>query len=85
MILPSKHISQKRALVTVGAELLKHLDKPKTASAIWENVRQSASKNHGDTTHISYDWFVLALDLLYAIDAIEIHEGILKKRTSLLS
>ena len=74
MILPSKHMSQEKALLTVGAELLKHLDRPKTISAVWEDMRHSAS--------LSYDWFVLALDLLYAIDAIEILDGLLMRRVA---
>ena len=74
MILPSKHLPQEKALLTIGAELLKHLSRPKTVSAVWEQVRQSVQ--------VSYDWFVLALDLLYAIDAIEIHEGLLIRRNS---
>lgn len=82
MILPSKHIPQDKALLTVGAELLTRLDKPKTVSAIWEDVCKSASEIHVDVTHLSYDWFILAIDLLFAIDAIEIHEGLLKRRTS---
>lgn len=82
MILPSKHISQDKALLTVGAELLTRLDKPKTVSAIWEDVCKSASETHVDVIHLSYDWFILAIDLLFAIDAIEIHEGLLKRRTS---
>lgn len=72
MILPSKHLSQKRALLTIGAELLTHLNRPKTVSAVWEQARH--------TTTISYDWFILALDLLYTIDAIEIREGLLLRR-----
>jgi hypothetical protein len=81
MILPTKHISQDRALLTVGSHILKQLNKRKTVSALWEkiiseyNVMQDAS--HG----ISYDWFVLALDLLFAIDAIEIKDGLLRRRT----
>ena len=74
MILPSKHISQEKALLTVGAELLKHLDHPKTVSAVWEDIRYSTS--------VSYDWFVLALDILYAIDAIEILDGLLMRRVA---
>lgn len=73
MILPSKHIPQEKALLTVGAKLLKLLDRPKTVSAVWQHVRNSE-------TPISYDWFVLALDLLYTIDAIEIHNGLLSRR-----
>lgn len=74
MILPSKHIPRERALLTIGAEVLKYLGQPKTVSAVWEDLSQ--------TTPVSYDWFVLALDLLYAIDAIEIHEGLLTRRAA---
>ncbi|MFH0728786.1 MAG: ABC-three component system middle component 6 [Pseudomonadota bacterium] len=74
MILPSKHLSQEKALLSIGAELLKHLNRPNTVSAVWEHARRTVS--------ISYDWFVLALDLLYAIEAIEIHEGLLMRRTA---
>ncbi len=70
MILPSKHIPEEKALLTIGAELLNHLDHPKTMSSVWEDIRNS-------TVPLSYDWFVLALDLLYTINAIEIHEGLL--------
>lgn len=62
-------------MLTVGAELLKLLDRPKTVSAVWEDVRISSS-------NISYDWFVFALGLLYTIDAIEIHNGLLIRGTS---
>lgn len=75
MILPSKHISQEKALLSVGAKLLKVLTRPKTVSTVWEQVRLADS--------ISYDWFVLALDLLYTIDAIEISEGLLSRREAL--
>jgi len=69
MILPSKHIPQEKALLSVGAELLKHLDRPKTVSAVWEDVKLSGS--------LSFDWFVLALDLLFTIGIIEIEKGLL--------
>jgi len=81
MILPSKHIPQEKALLTIGAELLRRLDKPKTVSAVWEDAHQLASETENDAVYLSYDWFVLALDLLYAINTIEIHEGLLKRRT----
>ena len=75
MILPSKHISQKKALLSIGAELLKALSRPKTVSTIWEQIRNIDS--------ISYDWFILALDLLYTIDAIELREGLIYRRRSI--
>ena len=73
MILPSKHIPREKALLTLGADLLEHLERPKTVSAVWEEVRLSPP--------ISFDWFVLTLDLLYAVEAIEIHEGLLARKS----
>lgn len=72
MILPSKHISQERALLTIGTAILKCLEHPKTVSATWEAIRDERS--------VHYDWFVLALDLLYAIGAVNLHEGLLSKK-----
>ena len=74
MILPSKHISQENALLTVGAELLNIINRPKTVSTIWEQMRLARS--------INYNWFILALDLLYTIDAIEIREGLVSRRNA---
>ena len=47
MILPSKHLSPKRALFTVGAGLLVRLKRPKTVSRLWEEIckEQSEVKN----------------------------------------
>ena len=73
MILPSKHTSEQKALLTVGGQLLVHLRHPKTVSAVWEDVRVSVP--------LSYDWFVLALDLLYAMEVVEIHDGLLTRRS----
>lgn len=73
MILPTKHITQERALLSVGARLLKLLERPKTVSAVWEEVRLFEPP-------ISYAWFILALDLLYILDAVEFSHGLLKIR-----
>jgi hypothetical protein len=81
MILPSKHISQEKALLTIGAKLLEHLEKPKTISSIWEYFHQLESSN--DIFIISFDWFVLVIDFLYLIDAIEMHEGLLQKKAKI--
>lgn len=75
MILPSKHLSQDRALLTVGARVLKHVRQPVTVSALWHELSQ-----HGDSqTPLGYEWFVLALDLLYALGAVDLHEGLIRR------
>jgi hypothetical protein len=81
MILPSKHLHQDRALLTVGAQVLKRLDRPKTVSALWEELcRGEASQPHA-APRINYEWFVLALDLLYLIGAVYLKHGLVSRES----
>ena len=72
MIRPTKGIAADRALLSVGAEVLRRLDKPRTVSRLWEHMRQ---RRVGLLEAIPYDWFVLALTLLFAIGAIRLEDG----------
>lgn len=76
MILPSKHLSQDRALLTVGATILRHLSHPVTVSALWEKIPRTVLEQKS-LSPMRYDGFVLALDLLFLIGAIELREGLL--------
>jgi hypothetical protein len=80
MILPSKHISQDRALLSVGAGILLNLSQPKTVSALWEELLSPTVRNK-DVSLLHYDAFVLALDLLFLMGAIELQSGLLRRRT----
>ena len=82
MILPSKHLSQDRALLTVGARILQHLHQPKTVSALWEELPRRDEGESDSTSVLSYDGFVLSLDLLFLIGAIEMEEGLLARKAS---
>ncbi len=81
MILPTKHIRPDRSLFGVGAQLLEILDRPMTASKLWDEfrTRHSASGTHAP---ISYRWFVLALDLLFIIGALDVNRGLLVKASA---
>lgn len=83
MILPSKHLAQDRALLTVGGHILTFLARPKTVSALWEELNQQ-DQGLGATCprRITYDWFVLALDMLYSLGTIELENGIVARRTA---
>jgi hypothetical protein len=76
MILPTKGLAVDRALLSVGAELLRRLDRPKTVSRLWEQVRQPQSSL---LEAISYDWFLLAVDLLYLLRAVDFEDGLLRR------
>ncbi len=80
MILPSKHLSQDRALLTVGARVLQQLSQPKTVSALWEELPRNAA-GRKNVPPLRYDGFVLALDLLFLMGAIELEEGLLSRKS----
>ncbi len=74
MILPTKRLSQDRALLYVGGEILGLLNEPKTVSRLWEEAKRARAAR-GDAAALTYDWFVLALDLLFAVRAVEYDRG----------
>ena len=82
MILPSKHLSQDRALLTVGAKILGSLSQPKTVSALWQEFPRQYDAGRNLASPLRYDGFVLALDLLFLIGAIDLHGGLITRRTS---
>ena len=81
MILPNKHTPTERALLGVGGEVLTALATPKTVSALWDDVRTRAAQDPR-TTVVDYKWFVLAVDLLYMLGAVEPANGVLRQRSA---
>ncbi len=78
MIVPTKGVEPDRALLAIGAEVLRLLDVPKTVSRVWAELRRSREESSVET-NLSFDWFVLSLDLLYAVGAIDFTRGQLEK------
>jgi hypothetical protein len=75
MILPTKHVRADRALIGVGAEVLEILKRPMTMSMLWDEIRGQRTL-HTPNAPIEYEWFVLSLDLLYLIGAVEFERGL---------
>lgn len=73
MILPTKHITLRKSMLGLGAVVLRALSSPRTVSSLWDSLRS-------DPDVVSYNRFLLALDLLFAMDAIEINDGLLRRR-----
>lgn len=78
MILPTKHLAQDRALLTIGATILPRLQQPLTVSALWEQLSSDPALK-SKAAPLRYDSFVLTLDLLYLIGAIQIEDGLLSR------
>lgn len=81
MILPSKHVRSDRALIGVGAEVLDILKQPMTVSRLWDEVRgrRTVAAPHAP---IGYPWFILSLDLLYLMGAVDFDRGTVVRRVS---
>jgi hypothetical protein len=78
VILPTKRIGEDRALLTLGGEILMQLEEPKTVSRLWEDIKLHRQRRNRDTL-VTFDWFVLSLDLLYSLGAVNLHEGVIRK------
>lgn len=73
MILPDKYIPLEETLLGLGELLLRKLDAPLDVVCLWRRVK--------DCPQVStYHRFVLTLDFLYALGAIEFRDGKLKRR-----
>ena len=73
MILPNKHLDLPGSLLGLGALVLKCMENPSTVTAVWEEFQRGESG-------VPFHRFVLALDFLYAIDAIGFSNGLLYRR-----
>jgi len=78
MILPTKHLSPERSIISVSSEVFELIGRRSTVSSIWTSLQEKhkSSLRVGD---VPYDWFILALDFLYIVGAIEEEQGLIKK------
>jgi ABC-three component (ABC-3C) system Middle Component 6 len=68
MIAPDKHVSLESSLIGVGAAVLRQLRDPMTITGLWEACKTLPSIK-------TFQRFVLALDLLYLLGAINMEAG----------
>ncbi len=71
-LLPNKHIPTSLSLVGTGALLLEHLESPSSVSSLWETVKHERQVGN-------FLSFVLSLDYLYMIGAIDYNHGFLSR------
>ena len=78
MILPTKRITEERSLLGIGGRALLLLDEPRTISRLWDDFKNNESSAN-TASRITYDWFVLALDLLFMLGAVRLDKGLLRR------
>lgn len=72
MLLPTKHITTRYSLLGVGTSLLRHMERPRTVTTLWEKAREIPEVG-------TFERFSLALVFLYSIGALEIHDDLLRR------
>ena len=77
MILPTKRITEDRSLLGIGSDFLPLLDEPKTVSRLWTEFQKRRRRTA--SAIVTYDWFVMSLDLLFMLNAINIDKGLLRR------
>jgi hypothetical protein len=73
MILPSKTCSLSNSLLGFGTVVLESLDSPTTVNSLWEKI-------HDEDPQITFEKFILTLDLLYLLSVIEFEQGLLRRK-----
>lgn len=77
MIAPTKGIAPQRALLTVGAQvLLSSKHQTLTVTQAWRRLQKWRAE-HGHNAPVPFWWFVLALDVLYALGTVELRDDLL--------
>lgn len=84
MITPTKGIAPQRCLLVVGAQILQLLDHPMTISQTWAELRKWRSANHNHAP-VPFWWFVLSLDVLYALGVVELDRELLRRRRAVVA
>ncbi len=77
MILPNKYLGREKALLWIGAEALQLLKHPKTVSRLWNDMKRT--RDEMGIPPLTYDWFILVLDLLFVLGTIEFEQGRLRQ------
>lgn len=73
MILPTKHLQFSNSYLGFGTKILGFLIVPTTISSLWDKLKREESP-------ISFGHFILSLDFLYAINAIDYQNGLIVKK-----
>lgn len=73
MIMPTKYITEDKALLGAGALVLSELQiESHTVTSLWEKLR-------GVPGIVSFQRFCLILSMLYAIGALDFQDGIVRR------
>lgn len=71
MLTPTKNLHEDKSIIKIGARILSILNSPHTVSSAWKSYVQIQEHETNGKIRIQFDNFILAIDFLYIIGAIE--------------
>ena len=74
MLLPTKHTRISDSLISLGALILSALKEKQSIDSLWSLINASFNTPDYPSKH-NYTNFLLAIDYLYSIGAVETDEG----------
>ena len=82
MLTPTKNLHEDKTILKIGARILSFLTSPRTLSSTWEAYYDFQSKESNNVPRIQFDMYILALDFLYMIGAVEYEDDLLWRANS---
>ncbi|MDD3138419.1 MAG: hypothetical protein PHX08_05545 [Lachnospiraceae bacterium] len=74
MIMPKKHIALSESYLGLGAYVLDVLSAPMTVDSCWDKIVSNYIKKGKISKKHSFNNFILTLDLLFALRAIDLNQ-----------
>lgn len=74
MLLPDKHIRFGESLLGLGGFVLETLQRPKSIDELWTSLQKAMREGSFPGQH-AYEHLVLAIDVLFAVGALELTES----------
>ncbi len=70
MILPTKGISVDRSLLAIGEAIVANLEQPRSVTEAWRDFQIEWRQTQG-SERVTFDWFALAVSMLYALGLVD--------------
>lgn len=77
ILLPNKYIPEERSIIKIGGRIIHLLNSPLSVVELWDLYKAHLKNNN--LPSVSFDHFILTLDFLYTIDAIDFTNGVLRR------
>jgi hypothetical protein len=73
-LFPEKHARLNETLLGLGAIVLLQLRTPQSVDDVWEAIKDLRTRKKSIPERISFDDVILAIDLLFALQAVKVNE-----------